>query len=126
MNARSIEVKNTEMRKGLRVARLERGDGLIGVGMAVVDVAGRAHVAEVRLVICGEHSCVNGSGEFVTLRPRTCRMSRGFARLRDAYSFQLPLARIYAEDEDARIADRAGMLCGHVLEVHTRSESFPI
>ena len=94
--------------------------------MAVVDVGGGAHVAEVSLEVRCEHAGVDGSGEFVALRPIAGGVTAGFAGLGDADGFELPEIGIDAKDKDSGVADGRRGLSDDVLVVEAGSDGLPI
>ena len=94
--------------------------------MAVANVRGGAHVAEMSLEIRGEHSGVDGGGEFLVLRPIAGGVTGRFAGLADADSFQLPEIWIYAEDEDSGVANGRRRFRRDVFVVHAGGNGFPL
>jgi hypothetical protein len=125
VKAGRVEIEDAKGRR-VRIARVEGGDGLIRVRMAVVDVGSGAHVAEVSFEVGGKHTGVNCGGEFVLLRPIAGAVAGGFAGLADAKGFELPEVRIDAEDENARVANGGRRSSRNILVVHAGRDGFPI
>jgi len=124
-DAGRVEIEDAEWRR-VRIVRREGGDGLVGVCVAIVDVCSGAHVAEMSLEVCGEHTGVDGGGEFVMLRPIASGVAGGFAGLADANGFELPEVGVGAEDEDSGVADGGGSFGHDVFVVEAGSDGFPV
>src|SRR5690348_12008616 len=113
-NLRSVEVEDAEGRLRRGVAWVERRDGLIIVGLAVIGVLAKTHEAHVGFSVGFEHSRVDSCAELMPFAPLTRGAVRRFAGAAWADGLQLPQVGVDAQDSDSRIGRRAGTMHGDV------------